>query len=248
MGGQQDDAFRAEPGCGQHGAQTDRTVADHRDRPARGGPGGVGRVVAGAHHVGQREQGGDPRVVRGDRCGDQGAVGERDPGELALAAVDRVPVAVGPGPPGGPDARGRPTGPAGSAHPAGAHERRDDQIAGPHGGHLVTDVLDHADELVPDPAAFAGRPAVVPQVGATDAARGDPDQGVGRGQDARRGHLVDADVAGAVQDCCLHVAHHARRVRQSPDAGPAAAGPARGTYSLKTSVSNQTVVSGGSTE
>ena len=42
------------------------------------------------------------------------------------------------------------------------------------------------------------------QVAAADAGRGDADQGVGGLLDDRVGDVLDADVAGAVHECCAH--------------------------------------------
>ena len=48
-------------------------------------------MVAGAHHVGQRQQRCHKRIVLTDRQHDQRAVGLRDTYRLALAAVDIAP-------------------------------------------------------------------------------------------------------------------------------------------------------------
>ena len=67
--------------------------------------------------------------------------------------------------------------------------------------------FDHdADELVPHaPAGLARLHRLVrPEVAAADPGAGDGDDGVGRLDQLRVGHVLDADVAGAVHDCRAH--------------------------------------------
>jgi hypothetical protein len=158
-------------------------------------------VVAGAEHVGQREQRRDECGVLGDRQLDQGAVGQRDTHGLALGAVD---VAGGPEP--AADARGVQALAAVLAGPVGVGERRDDQVALLHDGHVGAGVLDHAEELVPHSCRpiRSGHGVVRVQVAAADAGPHHADQGVGGLLDDRIRDVLDTDVAGCVHERCSH--------------------------------------------
>ena len=83
-----DDLLRAEPLRRDHSAQTDSAVADDRDRAARTHPRGDRGVMAGAHHVGQRQERGHERIVFCDIERVERAVGIGDPKRLGLGAVE----------------------------------------------------------------------------------------------------------------------------------------------------------------
>ena len=62
-----DDLLRSKALRGDHATEANRAVADHGDRLARADPGADSRVVAGAHHVCQRQEGRHWRGVFADR-------------------------------------------------------------------------------------------------------------------------------------------------------------------------------------
>ena len=55
MGGEHDDPFGAEPGRGEHGAQSDRAVTDNQHAAAGLDTSRHRRVLTGSHHIGERE-------------------------------------------------------------------------------------------------------------------------------------------------------------------------------------------------
>jgi hypothetical protein len=144
----QDDPPGAEPLCREDGAQADRAVADDGHRGPRVHPGLHRAVVPGREHVGQAQQRRQQCRVGADGQLHQRALGLRDADGLALAAVDAV---AGPQP-------AVPAGclqpfPAEVTGPVGPDERREDQIAAGETLDLRADLLDDAQELVPDPLA-----------------------------------------------------------------------------------------------
>ena len=206
----EDDLLGAEPLGGQHRAQSDRAVADDGHRRSRPHPGGHGAVVAGAEHVGQRQQRRHQRRILRDRKLHQRALRLRNAHGFALAGVDA---------PGAPAT----TVPAGrlqalSAEVAGVvgpDERGDHQIAALEAGDLGADVLDDADELVAHPAAavLVRHGLVRPQVAAADACAGDPHDGVGGILEDGVGHVLDAHVAGFVHHGCSHCSFRSKTDR-----------------------------------
>src|SRR5258707_1209374 len=82
----------------------------------------------------------------------------------------------------------------------------DDQVAGPEVLHLRPGLLDHADELVAHLTGVVGQRGglVRPQVAAAHAADHDADDRVGGILDLRVGDVLDADVAGLVQESGAH--------------------------------------------
>ena len=100
-------------------------------------------MVAGPHHVGERQERRHQRVVAADREHDERAVGLRDAHRLALAAVDARAA-----PPAAVQTRGLQPLAAELAGAVGPGERRDDEVALLHRADLAADVLDDADELV----------------------------------------------------------------------------------------------------
>ena len=85
---EEDDPFRSEPFGRQHPAQAHRPVADHRRDATLPHARRHRRVVARAHHVGQRQQPGQERVVVGRIIWNfhQRAVCERRADGLGLSA------------------------------------------------------------------------------------------------------------------------------------------------------------------
>jgi hypothetical protein len=159
-------------------------------------PGADGCVVAGGENVGQDEQRahhlvGVARAGDGDECG----VGQRHPHGLTLAAVPvhREEAAVHA-------CRGDPVL---TVRAAAVAERkwRDHKIAPRERGHLATNVLDDANELVADRARLKrGFTAVVPRVRPADAGDNDPHDGVGGLPDGGVRPVARGDVAGFVKN------------------------------------------------
>jgi hypothetical protein len=88
MAAEDDDPFRAETPCRDHTAETHGAVADDGDRLPEADACGECRVMAGRHHVRQRQQGRRQRVVRADRQDDEGPVRLRHAnGRLRLGAL-----------------------------------------------------------------------------------------------------------------------------------------------------------------
>ena len=108
-----------------------------------------------------------------------------------------------------------------AAEDAGAvrpEERRHDQVAGLHGPDVGADGLDDADELVTHPPAGSlgsidlyGHRSLPQMRGA-----GDPNERVGRLDQAGIGDVLDADVAGAVHQGCTHGGTEAARGHRRP--------------------------------
>src|SRR5690606_27537954 len=134
---------------------------------------------------------------------DEGAVGQRDTDRLGLTPAHAVGVPEPTDPAGRLQAR-----PAAVAPAAGPHERGDDEVTAADRRHLPADVLDEADELVPDRRAPVAGPARVVgvQVAAADARHDDTDQGVGGLDDGRVRDVLDTDVARAVDEGRPHTA------------------------------------------
>jgi hypothetical protein len=90
MTAEENDPLGIEASGGDHSAQPDGAVADHRDSLPRTDLGAESRVMAGSHYVREREQRRHQVVVFADRQNDERAVCLRDPDGLSLAAVDSV--------------------------------------------------------------------------------------------------------------------------------------------------------------
>ena len=187
----------------------DGAVADHDDGGALAHSCSNRGVVAGAHHVGEREQPREQLVVRpvaepGDR--DQRAVGHRDPHGLALAAVDRQALLVLPAPPGAVHARRLHAVAAVRAGAVRQRERRDHEVADRQRRHVGAEVLHDAHELVPDPVRLGrlDHAPVRPQVRPAHAGGGDAHERVGRPLDRGVGNVLDPDVTGGVDQSGAH--------------------------------------------
>ena len=186
----------------EHRAQAHRAVADDHDGATRADACGERGVVAGAHHVGEREQAGEQRIVRCRRCGHERAVGQRDPDTLTLAGVDLQPEAVGVTPPETVLARRVHAVAAVHAGVVAHGEGRDDEVADAQRRDLGTDVVDDADELVTDAAGLRrrGDPAVGPEVGPADAGGNDAHDRVTGPVHGGFWHVLDADVPGGMDE------------------------------------------------
>src|SRR5207248_1662201 len=88
-------------------------------------------------------------------------------------------------------------------------ERSDNELARADRGDLVTDRFDDAAVLVSERGRAIDRldAAVRPQVRAAHAGGGQPDDGVRRLKDDRVVEVLQADVAGSVENGCAHGTH-----------------------------------------
>jgi len=122
---ERDDASRAEPTSGDDGTQAHRAIPDDRDDAAGPNAAADCGVMAGAHHIGEREKRAQRRVgMTGPGDPDESGVRERDAHRLALAAVDSVVPERATG-----DAVRRPPGTTVCARAVAVCERSDDEIA-----------------------------------------------------------------------------------------------------------------------
>ena len=158
-------------------------------------------MVAGAHHVGKREQRRHQRVVLANREDIERAVGTRDAHRFRLRAGH-----VGIPEEAAVDAGCLQSLLAEHAGAVGERKRHDDDVAGVQGPHIRAHVFDDSDCLVAHDPCAVGRDErlVRPEVGAADAGSGDPDHRVGRLLDGRVGDVLDADVARCVHDGAAH--------------------------------------------
>jgi len=146
-----DDLLGPEPAGGDHAAQADGPVTDDRHALAVCDVGGECRVVAGAHHVRERQQRGQQRVVLADWQDHEGSVGVGDTDRLGLGAVDPVRAEDA-----SLDARRLQPLMAELAPAIGVRPRHDDEVADLRGAHLGADRLDDADGLVSKPPPGVG--------------------------------------------------------------------------------------------
>jgi hypothetical protein len=182
MAAHRDDPLRTQLRRGEDTREADGAVAHDHD----GAPGldvrADGRVPAGAHHIGERQDARHHRPLRLLRRGDERPVGILDTDQLGLAAVvPRAVLAVGVR--------------AGLAQGAGVvarEEPTDDELPGLHRGDIVADRLDDADVLVPDRRRLrhVRDAAVAPQVRTAHARRHGADDGVGGLDDGRIGPVL----------------------------------------------------------
>jgi hypothetical protein len=206
MPGHDDDPLGTQPPRRQYTAQADRAVADDCHRGLRADPGRERRMMAGAHHIRQREQARDQRLGRPPWNDHEHAVGERHPDRLALGSVD-PPGRILAAPPCVLYTRGVDAVAAMRAHAVGDGEGRDDEIAGPHGPYLASRLLDDADELVPDPrrrVADTGDSPVRPQIRPAHTGGHHAYHGIRRQPDHRIGHVLQTDVPRTMDDRRSH--------------------------------------------
>jgi hypothetical protein len=85
---EQDDPVGSEPTRRSHAAESDRAVSDDGDDVACTYPRRECGMVAGTHHVRERQQRRHQRVVLPDGQRDQRAVGEGDADSFALPAIE----------------------------------------------------------------------------------------------------------------------------------------------------------------
>jgi hypothetical protein len=198
----EDDLLGAQPAGGQHGGQPHGPVAD--DGHGRVGPdlGDRGGVVAGRKHVREGQQARQQLGVLGDRRPHQRPGGLRHAGRLGLGGGEEPTLR----------ARGVQALSAGLARVVGVGERRDHDVTDRQPGHVAAELLDDAHELVAHGLALVtGRGgAVGVQVGAADARPQHADDGIRGLLDRGVGDVLDADVAGAVQQGGSHVGAFAR--------------------------------------
>ena len=200
---QRDDARGPEAFGGDDRAESNRAVADDCHHAPGLHPGADCGVVAGAHHVGEGEkrQHGLVRMTEARDLHERAAC-QWNANRFALPAVDTtVPERAAV------DALRRNPGEAVRTRSVAVGERRDDEIAPGDAAHLRPEILDDADELVPDRAEFVRRvAAVIPEVRAADAAHDDAHDGVGRCGDDGIGSVTDVDPVWSAEDGSFHVA------------------------------------------
>ena len=194
-----DDALGAELLGGEHAEEADGAVADDGHGLARARP-RRRRPRTSRCRVRRRRPG-----SWGTRSSDgTSGVATSVPSASGIRAysawVPMVPIGLAV------DAGALVAGPADLAGVVGGEERADDELAGLDRADVAADLLDDSAVLVthgcrPSTAVDA---AVRPQVGAADAGRGESDDGVGGLDDLRVGAVLDADVAGGVQDGSSH--------------------------------------------
>ena len=201
-----DDPLGAEALGGEHAGEADGPVADDRDGLAGLDVRAHSGVVAGSHHVRERQQGTQHRIgVAGTRDRNERTVGQRDADRLALAAV-----AVG-GVEATRLAGGRDAVPAVRAGPVAVCERGDDEVTRLDVPHVAADVLDDADELVADRAGLElGVAAVVPEVRSADAGHEDAHDRVGGLLEGGVGPVAGLDALGLMEDGCSHALQQKR--------------------------------------
>jgi hypothetical protein len=196
LAAEDDDLLGAETLGGDHPAQADSTVADDGRDLAGTNAGDNGRMLAGPHHVGQRQQRGHERVVFADRERKQRAVGEGHPHRLRLGCAGAVAVeepAVHAGRVQALVAEG--------AGAIGEGKRHQHEVADLDVAHVRADVVDEADRLMAHRPPGLGRlqGAIRPEVAPADGRPRDPDDGIGGLNDRGIGDILDSDVA-----CLIH--------------------------------------------
>ena len=175
---------------GDHSAETDGSIPDDGDYGAWFDARAHRGVVARAHHIGERRQ----RSHRGigmSAAGnsDEGAGGKGNAHRLALASVNPVIAERTSG-----DALRCYSGSTIGACAIGESERRYDEVSFGDAAHLGADVLDNADELVPDrPDGMRRFTAVIPEVGAADAPQRHANDSIRRRVDHRVRPLDDLE-------------------------------------------------------
>ena len=197
-----DDPLGAEPLRRDHAAQADGAVADDRHGLAGANLGGERCVVARRHHVREREQRRHQRVVLVDRKRDERPVRLRHAHGFALAAVDSVHAVAA-----AVQARRVQPFAAEDARAVGPHERRDHEVALLDRLDVVAGLLDHADELVSHAAARRGRLHLLvrPKVAPADRGTRHGHDRVGRIDEPRVGHVLDAHISGCIHHGCAHL-------------------------------------------
>jgi hypothetical protein len=141
-----DDLVGPEPPGRDHAAQADGAVADDGHTLAVIDAGDNRRVMAGRHHVRERQQGRQQRVVFADGQDQEGPIGQRHADCLGLGAVGRrrpEDASV--------DARRLQPFAAELACAIGIGEGHDDEVADVQGADVGADRLDDADGLVSHP-------------------------------------------------------------------------------------------------
>ena len=187
---------------GQHSAQADRTVAEHDCGVSRLDFGGSGCMVTGRHHVREGEQrcehfvGEALRVARNDH---QRAVGFGNAQVFRLAAQSLVSEISAVG------AAGFETGLAYRAPAAAERERYDHEIARLDHGHVVADLINHADGFMAGlGVGLLATVTVEPQVGSAYACAYHADDGVSPVDDGRFGMFFACHLLDSLEDRCLH--------------------------------------------
>ncbi|ESX24585.1 hypothetical protein X767_10765 [Mesorhizobium sp. LSJC264A00] len=192
-----DDALGAHLLGRKHAHQADRTIADHHHRRSFADLGCVGRIPAGAEHIGHSQQVRDEFGRRHFGGGDQCAIRQRYTGVRRLRARHELALHT----------RRLEAEAAMRAGVVGEAERADDELAGTDRAHLCADLDDDAAIFVAHMHRPGDRlqPTIGPQVRAADAACRQLDDGVRRPHDFRIGDFLAAYVARFVKNGCKHV-------------------------------------------
>ena len=158
-------------------------------------------MVAGAHHIREREQRGHQRVVLANLQRVESPVRLRDAHGFGLRARH-----VGVAEEATVDALRLQAFLAEHAGAVRERERHHDHVAELDRVYGAADLLDDADRLVPHHARTVARlqRLVGPEVGAADAGARHSDHGIGWLLDRRVGNVLDANIAGCVHHCSAH--------------------------------------------
>ena len=177
-------------------AQADRAIAEHDGRIPRLHLGAGRGMIAGRHHIGQRQQRGEHLIGEGLGIAgnyDQSAFGFRNTQVFGLTSHTVLIAEIA-----AMRAAGFETGLAHRAFAAAVWERNDHKIARLDDGDILPDRFDDADGLMASLAVdgFATI-AVEPQIGAAHAGAHHADNRLAAVNDARlrtllAGHLLDA--------------------------------------------------------
>jgi hypothetical protein len=176
--------------------EPDGAIPDDRDGCAGLHVRGIGCEPTGAHHVGQRQQTRDQIVRWHARCGDEGAIGERNAQQRCLRAADEFFVCTG----------GLITRATVWTRIVGGEERTDHELPALDRCHRGPNLFDDAAVFV----AHWGRlgvpadTAVGPQVGPAHAARRQPDDRVRRFDNRGLRALFEPHIARAIQNSSSH--------------------------------------------
>ncbi len=157
-------------------------------------------MVAGAHHIRERQQGRHQRVIGSDRKANECSVGERHAHRFALSAIQLA------APEAAVQARSLEALLTELARSIGPGERRDDEIALLHCAHVTAGVFDNTDELVTHAPSAGCRFHLLirPEVTSADAGACHADNRIRWLDNAGIGDILDADIARAVHDGCSH--------------------------------------------
>jgi hypothetical protein len=166
-------------------------------------------MVPRAHHVRQRQERGHQRIVLANVQNKECAIGLRNAKGLGLRAVHAVvseEAAV--------KTRGLQMVVTKLARAVRIGEGHRHQVAFFQCSNTGANFFHHSDSFVPHALrAVFGPPRMVrPKIASADAGARDPNQGVGLFLDRCVGHVLNANVARSLHDCCAHFAYSFRLI------------------------------------